>query len=315
MNQVTLKSIEPDVKGSYLWEVKGGNARMYLMGTVHIIPKNYFPLRNEIVNIFDTCNNLVLEIILDESIIKSLKITDDIIYNKDYTYDDGDSLYNHYPKEKIINLRDYLVNNGLCSVKISKKFYKLKPDVVKELLFDGLFKKIGIDQDRIGIDHYFMKRARSMKKTILELETEKFQEDLLPKFFKRIEIKDNDKETSSFLISSNKKKTNLKGLPVLNSWFIRHVGLRLFTSFFSIMIKSYGMLYDNEQIIENHRKRLISKGSPLLGSRDEKMCNKIENLLMTKDSYFVAVGAMHLIGEGSIIDRLEKKGFEVKRIF
>lgn len=313
MNQTVLKSAEPDAKGSYLWEVKGGNAHMYLMGTVHILPKDFFPLKNEIINIFDKCNNLVLEVILDLSEIEGLKITDDIIYNKDYTYDDGDSLYNHYPKEKIISLRNYLVNSGLCSEAISKKFYKLKPEVVKALIFDGLLNKIGIDQDRIGIDHYFMKRAYAMKKNILELETEQFQKDILSKFFKKNETETKIKESNSDSLDNNSKKA--KGISLLNSgWFLRHIGLKIIPSFFNGVVKSYGKLYDNELKIKKTRKKLISKGNPLLGTRDENMCKKIEELLKTKDSYFVAVGAMHLIGEGSIVDRLEKDGYEVVRI-
>lgn len=59
---------------------------------------------------------------------------------------------------------------------------------------------------------------------------------------------------------------------------------------------------------------MIVKGSPLLGSRDEEMCKKIEKYLKIKDSYFVAVGAAHLIGDCSIIDRLEKNGYEVSRV-
>lgn len=48
---------------------------------------------------------------------------------------------------------------------------------------------------------------------------------------------------------------------------------------------------------------------------EKKKCSKkIENLLKNNDSYFVAVGAAHLIGDGSIIDRLDKKGYKVTRI-
>lgn len=62
------------------------------------------------------------------------------------------------------------------------------------------------------------------------------------------------------------------------------------------------------------RKKLMANGDPLLGHRDEEMYKKIEKFLITRDSYFVAVGAAHLIGEGSIIDKLQKHGYEVVRI-
>ena len=122
LNQNKHISTNQHRKGSFLWEVKGGNAKMYLNGTVHIVPKSFFPLKDEIINRLDACNNLVLEIILDDCEFDGIRITNDIIYNKDYIYEDGDSLYNHFPKEKIIDLRNYLVNNDLCSKELAKNF-------------------------------------------------------------------------------------------------------------------------------------------------------------------------------------------------
>lgn len=85
-------------KGSFLWEVKGGNAKLFLKGTVHMVPKNFFPLKDEIMHRFDECRNLVLEAIVEVNTPNSIKITKDIVNNKDYIYEDGDSLYNHFPR-------------------------------------------------------------------------------------------------------------------------------------------------------------------------------------------------------------------------
>jgi len=315
MNQNNLKSIDQHKNGSFLWEVKGGNAKMYLKGTVHILPKSFFPLKEEIINSFNECRNLVLETILDKSEINGIKITNDIIYNKDYIYEDGDSLYNHFPKEKIINLRDYLVKNKLCSKELAKKFYKLKPEVVQDLIYDGVLKRAGIDQEHIGIDYYLMERAKEMKKNILELETAEYQNELLAKLFHKTATLKNDEEVDNNSLNNSTKKLESGKLPMIDrGWFQKLIRLRMFPWILGISVKHFGSLYGNEDLLRKKRKKAISQDSPLIGNRDEEMCKKIEGFLKIEDSYFVAVGAMHLIGEGSIIDKLEKKGYVITKI-
>lgn len=315
MDNSILKEGFSNTNGSYLWEVIGEKARMYLLGTAHILPKDFFPLKDKILKPFDKCNNLVLEIFLEPSTIENLKITDDIIYNKDYTYEEGDSLYNHFPKDKVISLRNYLVKQGLCSTAISKKFYKLKPEVVNELIYSGIKKKSGIDQDQIGIDHFLTKRALSMKKNILELETIEFQENLLSSINKKNKLLQNNNKFSKNISNDNINKHKSKELALLNKgWVFRHITLKILIFINGNIVESIGELYKNEDLIKKARKKAIANNSPLLAGRDENMAKKIKEFLNISDSYFVAVGAMHLLGEGSIIDILKKDGYKVNRI-
>lgn len=53
----------------------------------------------------------------------------------------------------------------------------------------------------------------------------------------------------------------------------------------------------------------------LLIDRNANWAPKIEILLDTPGVHLVAVGAAHLIGEGSVIHLLEQKGYEVKRLY
>lgn len=309
MNQSNSEVIEENRKGSFLWEVKGGSAKMYLKGTVHLVPKSFFPLGDEIINRFDECRNYVLEVILDEKEIEGLKITDDIIYKKEYIYEDGDSLYNHFPKEKVINLKKYLVKRNMCSEEIAKKFYKLKPTIVKEIIIDGVFNKIGIDRECIGIDYYLMKRAKEMKKNIMELETKEYQEELISKalsksgkFNKIIE------HTNLNDVTEELEECQLSILD--QGWFKRFLTLRVVPLFGEVLLWTWGSIYGDEKII----KKMATKDNPLMGNRNEEMTCKIKEYLKKKDSYFVAVGAAHLIGEGGIIEKLEQIGYKVSQI-
>ena len=44
------------------------------------------------------------------------------------------------------------------------------------------------------------------------------------------------------------------------------------------------------------------------------MAKKIEGFLHSNNNYFVEVGAGHLVGERSIVDLLQKAGFQIKQL-
>lgn len=300
----TNETDESNNAGRFLWKIIGAKATMYLKGTVHITTKNIFPLKNEIIAAFNSCNNFVCEMIIGDEINK-IKITDEIIYNKEFIYEDGDSLYNHFDRDKVVELRNYLVKNDICSERIAKKFYKLKPETVKALMLNGLYKNMGIDLNSMGIDHYFINKANEMKKKIIELEGRDFQESLL--------------KSSGMNIKKSKyidmKQENIKEdlLTTLNwSKFNRYKIFKLIPWINSLSIRINDQIYKSvdEEKIENS----IDRESPIMKNRDALMFKKLEKLLNVNDSYFVAVGAAHLLGKGSIIDLLEQKGYKVNRI-
>jgi uncharacterized protein len=305
----STKSTDQDRKGSFLWQVKGGNAKMFLNGTVHIVPENFFPLKDELTARFEECRNLVVEVIIDKSEFNYIKVTDDILNNKDYIYEDGDSLYNHFPKEKVISLRNYLLKNKLCSPVLAKKFYKLKPAVVKYLILNAIYKKVGINLDRIGIDDYFMMRANEMGKNLIELETREFQQKLLNDFLGKSK---SDNPPSA----APSEKNESEKLSILDDGLLgRFIKMKILPRIAGNFVIRAGKAYGNEDKVKKSRQKFISKGSALVGGRDVEMAKKLIELLKTKDSYFVAVGAAHLIGEGSIVHILQKSGYEVTRIF
>jgi uncharacterized protein len=51
-----------------------------------------------------------------------------------------------------------------------------------------------------------------------------------------------------------------------------------------------------------------------LGDRNTAMTAQIERFLQTPKSYFVAVGARHLIGDEGILSQLRRKNFIVEQL-
>ena len=48
--------------------------------------------------------------------------------------------------------------------------------------------------------------------------------------------------------------------------------------------------------------------------RNKRMTDRISQYLEEDSSYFVVIGAGHLIGENSIVDLLTKRGYTAKRM-
>jgi len=59
--------------------------------------------------------------------------------------------------------------------------------------------------------------------------------------------------------------------------------------------------------------RLSRLYESLFYERNRKMADKIEKMLAGRGTYFVAVGAGHLVGRQGIIDILSRRGFSVRQ--
>jgi uncharacterized protein YbaP (TraB family) len=61
-------------------------------------------------------------------------------------------------------------------------------------------------------------------------------------------------------------------------------------------------------------RRLLPIYEIIYYERNRNMSSRIEGLLGTKDTYFVTVGAAHMIGEEGIVEILRKKGYPVEQL-
>ena len=149
--------------------------------------------------------------------------------------------------------------------------------------------KLGFDP-RYGIDNYFLSKATGKK--ILELESFDYQIGLFS------ELSDKDQEL--FLLYTlkdlNVLKQELDGL--IKAWTSGDTkGMEL------ILTKSL-----------EEDKRLSRIYEKLVYERNRSMASKIEDYLKKEETYFVMVGAGHLIGNQGIIEILKGKGFLVEQL-
>jgi uncharacterized protein YbaP (TraB family) len=150
--------------------------------------------------------------------------------------------------------------------------------------------KLGLDPN-LGIDKYFLTKADGKKK-IFELESLDYQIGLLSAL--------SDKDQESFLIYT------LKDLKLMGEELSK-----LIQAWISGDAKGMESLL-TKSISED--AGLSSIFDKLVYERNKTMALKIEDFLRTKETYFVIIGAGHLVGDQGIIEILKGKGYLIEQL-
>jgi hypothetical protein len=150
--------------------------------------------------------------------------------------------------------------------------------------------KLGLDPN-LGIDKYFLSKAEGKKK-IIELESLEYQISLLSGF--------SDKDQELFLIYTLKDLHVMEQEvnPLIQAWVSGDT-----QRMESILTRSV-----------SEDKRLSGIFEKLIFERNTEMASKIEDFLRTKETYFVIVGAGHLVGNRGVIGLLGGKGYLIEQL-
>ncbi|HSB05004.1 MAG TPA: TraB/GumN family protein [Thermodesulfobacteriota bacterium] len=266
---------------SFLWKVQSETNTVYLLGSIHLFKKELYPLNEKIEEAFDRADLLAVEANIGDTRQMDLqKLIEKAIYLGD------DTLEKHVSRETFELIRKRAEGLGLPLELINKQ----KPWFLGLMFTSVEFLKLGFDPN-YGIDKHFLSKADG-KKRILELESLDYQINLLSNF--------NDHDQELFLLlalkDANTQSQEVKEL--LQAWTSGDVnGLE------RIMTKS----------IEED-KRLSSVYDILINDRNKNMASKIADFLKMKETYFVIVGAGHLVGNKGIVEILKAKGYHVEQM-
>jgi len=266
---------------SFLWKVQSKTNTVYLLGSIHLFKKELYPLNEKIEEAFDQSELLAVEAnITDTRQLDLQKLIEKAIYL------DDDTLEKHVSKETFELIRKRAEGLGLPLELINKQ----KPWFLGLMFTSVEFLKLGFDPN-YGIDKHFLSKADG-KKRILELESLDYQINLLSNF--------NDHDQELFLLlalkDANTQSQEVKEL--LQAWTTGDAeGLE------RIVTKSI-----------DEDKRLSSIYEILITDRNKNMASKIADFLKMKETYFVIVGAGHLVGNKGIVEILKAKGYCVEQM-
>jgi uncharacterized protein YbaP (TraB family) len=266
---------------SFLWKVQSSRSTVYLLGSIHFLKEEVYPLNQAIENAYESSDTLVVEANINELGNLDLKMLADRAF-----YKTNDDIEKHVSPEtyRLIEKERKTLGMPAEIIRMQKPWFLALSFQAMELV------RLGYDPQH-GVDYHFLRRAQG-KKTILELESLDEQLGLLSAF--------SDKEQEQFLLYT------LRTLSSMDS----QVGsmVRAWTS---------GDAQAMESIISDaavHDASITPVIRKLFDERNVKMTSRIEGYLNSNGRHFVIVGAGHLVGKRGLVELIKSKGYVVEQL-
>jgi uncharacterized protein len=243
--------------------------------------KDIYPLNKRIEDSFDLSDIVVVEAdISDMGKIDLQKLLTTAFYPE------NDTLENHVSKDIYELVKKEFGDVGMPALVINKE----KPWFLALTITSLKLMRMGYDPS-YGIDIYFLRKA-SGKKGVQELESVDSQMKLLSGL--------SDKEQEALLVYT------LRDLKLLDEELDKLI--RAWENGDTKSMESITMESASQD------KSMHSIYEKIIFDRNKNMVSKIEDFLKKKKTYFVIVGAGHLIGNQGIITLLRQKGYPVEQL-
>jgi uncharacterized protein YbaP (TraB family) len=266
---------------SFLWKIQSKTNTVYVLGSIHFFKREIYPLNQKIESAFGQSEILVVEANVDD--IRNVDVQK--LMERAF-YPENDTLEKHVSPEIYELVKKETSGLGIPVELVNKQrpwFLAMTVEALESL-------KLGFDPN-YGIDKYFLSKAEG-KKRILELESIDYQLNLLSSF--------SDKDQELLLIYT------LRDLKLLEQELEQ-----LSKAWTSGDTKSMESILTRSVSEDNRFASILEK---IVYERNRKMASKIEDLLRTSETYFVIVGAGHLVGDRGIIENLKRKGYLVEQL-
>jgi uncharacterized protein len=256
-----------------LWRVQHAGAVMHLFGSVHVARAETYPLDPRIEAAFSASDVLVLELDLDDAArARAAQRTQELAL-----YGPGQALSTQVSPETWA-----LFSRTVESAATRAVLSRFRPWFVALALTAAELERLGFDAE-LGVDEHFRRRSAGVKR-IVALETVESQLVL---------FNDLDAHKQDELL-----RQTLEELP----------------SYAQVMGEAFGAWSRGDQgaldqlLLAPLRERDRELFDKLFSTRNRNMAERLAELLETPQSYFVVVGAGHLVGQGSVVHLLAERG-------
>ncbi|GKX29501.1 hypothetical protein SH1V18_19810 [Vallitalea longa] len=284
-----IQKLDKAAKGVF-WKVEGEKSTVYLLGSIHLADSTLYPMNDDILDAFDSSDALSVEVdMFDKEGLAYMQ--------ENMVYQDGTTI------DQVLSEETYkLYVDKMESFGVTKEQYDvLKPWEAAFLIQNSEAAKSSIEAG-LGVDVYLMSKALN-NKPIIEIEGYKFQTDLLNSFDNEIQ--------EAFLFSSltspaNEADDNSDVEVVDNVAILTNMLTAWKSGDIEGLEKCIG--FDENNVDEFNKKFLVE--------RNEHMYENVLNYLNDEEgkTYFVVVGAGHMVTNSGIVKKLEDKGYEVEQI-
>ncbi|WP_251034758.1 TraB/GumN family protein [Paenibacillus polymyxa] len=280
--QISEPALDYEGNGGFLWKVLHGKTTMYVYGTIHLGHPDFYPLASGIEKAYEDADVILPEINMFKVDVNEEKIKEMALFEDDTTLDDVLSEASYAKLSEIFEAHEMTLAD----------YNHFQPWFLGTLL-----NQISNEESELapeyGVDLYFLQRALEDNKEIVDLETVEMQYEVQSGFSMETQVQmlegsiADHEETASFL--------NQLG---------------------------YNWVHGNEDAFKNQ----LTEGfesvdekyqQAINDTRNIHMAHKLDEILQTDDgqTYFVFIGAAHVLIEPSVPGELEKKGYEMERIY
>ena len=262
-----------------LWKVSEGDKSIFLLGSIHYLRKENYPLNQAILDAFNASDRLVLEIDLQNTPAGAAQR----LTLEKAVYRDGSNLAQNVSQETY-----QLASKRAAELGIDMQVVQpMKPWFVAMTMLAVKLQRMGLDP-KLGVDHHLAERAKRDGKPTSGLETLEFQLGIFDQLSKR-EQELMLRETAGELERIDK---NVKD--IVESW-LKGDGERLAAL----------LLAGMRQYPELQQKLVIE--------RNRRWLDQIAKLVEQGSNAMVVVGAAHLVGQEGIVDMLKARGLSVEQ--
>jgi uncharacterized protein YbaP (TraB family) len=265
---------------NFLWKAtsKSGGA-LYLVGSVHLLSQDSYPLSPALETAFKDSDLLVEEADLGE-----------MGANAQLTFLSRGMLPSSTPLDKVLSAATYaLLTKHVESLGIPLEPLKLlKPWMLAQMLEVMQWQKAGFDPE-LGLDKHFYDQAQSAGMKVQGLETIEFQVSL----FDSMTMPEQDHLLAETLKEIDTEQSNRSKL--MEAW-------------------KAGDAPTVEGIVLAALKQDPNLYRRLLVDRNKSWIPQLEALFARKGHAFVVVGAAHLVGPDGLIAMLRAKGYTVQQM-
>lgn len=266
----------------FLWKVRGGTGQVYLLGSVHVGAQDFYPLDPAILQAWNRSDRLAVEVDVMNTRSPDFQDAQRLSLSRMWLPDET-TLADYLPEEALATFRAFCEEHGLGY----DGYLTMQPWMIAQTITLWMAGQEGYTPF-YGIDNFFLRNARALRRPVDSLETAVSQAEILTG--QSMEAQMNAMGHMIESLESGEAWENLRDL--LHAW----------------------RSGDGATILElMERERLLSPDheafyEQLLYRRNRLMAETIhERYLDREGTTFVVVGAAHLLGERSVQDYLRKR--------
>ncbi len=265
---------------SFLWKVSGQQTAIYLMGSVHLLSKDYYPLSPPLEAAFKDSDLLVEEVDMGEMLEPELQLR---ILTRGML-PPGRSI------DKVVSPATFdLVSRKAAALGLPiEPLKQFKPWSLSLMLMNLVWANAGFDPN-LGLDKHFYDLAKANGRLVQGLETTEFQISR----FDEMTMAQQDRMLVETIMELETATASVE--KVLAAWKTGDVDT----------VKQL-LLQDLRKDPEMYQRLLVD--------RNRNWLPKLEALFNRRGRALVIVGAAHLVGPDGLLQMLKSKGYPIEQL-